>query len=236
MKFFQYDKVTSTQDLAKEYLKDNLEAAAFIASSQTSGYGKQGRPFYSPKDTGIYYSVAVPNFKINKAKIGLLTPYIAIKLVEVLKKYFPKKTFFLKWVNDIYFNNKKIGGILTENLNNGLIIGVGINVNTANFPVSLRELVGSISKEDYKKKCLRQDLVKATIKATSEYDQRDFMPLYRKLSNVVGRKVVFKNGKNTIQALVQDIDDNGNLVVKTQSEVKVFTSGEITKIKIKQEK
>lgn len=92
MLVYRYDQVESTQDLAKDYLKNkNKKIAAFVAQSQTNGYGKQGRFFYSPAQTEIYFSIAFPNFEIVQDKINLLTPCIATYVVDVLRKFYPQK-------------------------------------------------------------------------------------------------------------------------------------------------
>ena len=56
MKIFTFDQVTSTQDLARAYLNKHHASAAFVADSQTNSYGKLGRKFYAPPQTGVYFS------------------------------------------------------------------------------------------------------------------------------------------------------------------------------------
>lgn len=105
MKTFAYQEVASTQDLAKDYLNQaNTEIALITAKKQTAAYGKRGRSFYSPANTGIYLSLAFPDFTLSKEKGGLLTLTIGVEIVNVLKSFFAKHDFRLKWVNDIYLN------------------------------------------------------------------------------------------------------------------------------------
>lgn len=145
MKKYVYQTVTSTQDLAKAYLKNGgLEIACFLANQQTAGYGKRGRHFYSPADQGLYLSLVLPKFHFIKAKMSLLTPAVAMAIVEQLAVFYPDKDFVLKWVNDIYLDGKKIAGILTERLVKGLVIGVGINSAEERFPVQLQSKAGSL--------------------------------------------------------------------------------------------
>lgn len=233
MQIYQYDQVESTQDLAKAYLKNkNKKKAAFVAQSQTNGYGKQGRFFYSPAQTGIYFSVVFPDFKIMQNKINLLTPCIATYVVEALRRYFPQKDFRLKWVNDIYLENKKVAGILTEYENNGLIIGVGINIATHDFPEKIKFKAGYISDAFFEYKKMTIELLQAIELASKNYGQAQFMKQYRQLSWIIGKRVSLKLGKKEITGVVKTIDDAGKLVILSNSKLKSFSSGEVTKVEL----
>lgn len=233
MLVYRYDQVESTQDSAKDYLKNkNKKIAAFVAQSQTNGYGKQGRFFYSPAQTGIYFSIAFPNFKIVQDKINLLTPCIATYVVDVLRKFYPQKDFRLKWVNDIYLENKKVAGILTEYENNSLIIGVGINVTTHNFPEGIKFKAGYISDTFFEHKKMTNELLQAVELASKNYGQVQFMEQYRQLSWLIGKKVNLKLGKKEVMGVVKTIDDAGKLVIFTDNQIKRFSSGEVTKVEL----
>lgn len=231
MRFFYYQLVKSTQDLAKEYLIKRKQSAAFIASGQSAGYGKSGRGFYSPENTGLYLSMALPGFVLIKAKQNLLTPAIAVEVVKVLNDNFPKRNFRVKWVNDIYLNERKIAGILTENTAYGLVIGIGINISTQNFPVALRQKAGSIQ-ANFDLKKLANQVVNAIIKAARTYQTGTFLPTYRQFSNLIGRKVTLKLGKQTVRGQVVDFDEQGRIVLKMHHKRVSYGSGEVTKVEI----
>ncbi|WP_281828340.1 MULTISPECIES: biotin--[acetyl-CoA-carboxylase] ligase [Lactobacillus] len=231
MQVFHFEQVSSTQDLAKEYLKNNPNgiAAAFVADSQTNGYGKQGRDFYSPAKTGMYFSIALPKFDLDSAKAGLMTPFIAVKIVEVLQKLFPNKSFKLKWVNDIYLNQRKIAGILVEKVAAGLVVGFGINLTTTKFPKAIAKKAGSID-QSFDREKLEQFLIKNVLFAVQNYDQIDFLDEYRKLSCVIGRQVSLHQGQKRYAGCVVNIDDQGCLLVDIQHRLLHFSSGEIDKV------
>lgn len=231
MKFFYYQLVKSTQDLAKEYLANSQEPAAFIARGQSAGYGKSGRGFYSPENTGLYLSIALPKFALIRTKQNLLTPAISVEVVKVLKQNFPERSFCVKWVNDIYLNERKIAGILTENMISGLVIGIGINISTKNFPVAIKNKAGSIQASfDFKE--LGKQVVDAILQATKIYQTGSFLPMYRKLSNLIGRRVILKLGKQDVTGQVVDFDDQGRIVLETNHRQISYGSGEVTKIEI----
>lgn len=231
MQILKYDQVDSTQDLAKQYLqKANPKLTAFVADSQIKAYGKRGRSFYSPANTGIYFSIAIPNFHLNRDKGSLLTPWIAVKLVKVLQAFFPEKDFRVKWVNDLYLNHKKIGGILTEAFANNLVIGVGINLSTTNFPVKIKAKAGSISLHAVKSEHLLASLLQAVVLATEDYLNENVIAEYRQLSCILNKQVSLQLGKQIISGKAVDIDDQGKLVVKTGQVLHHFSSGEIIKV------
>jgi BirA family biotin operon repressor/biotin-[acetyl-CoA-carboxylase] ligase len=233
MQIYEYRKVISTQDLAKKYLEEkNNKTAAFIAQEQTAGYGKRGRSFYSPAKTGIYLSIALPNFKIDLNYAGLLTLAIGISVVPVLKKQFPANDFQLKWVNDIYLNDRKIAGILTEKTKFGLIVGIGINITTTSFPSSISDHVGNITQSDVDNNQISRKLVKAIIQATKTYQNAKFLDNYRELSYLKNKKVTLKVGRKHITGRVVTIDNQGRLVIACQNTLRRYSSGEVIKVEL----
>lgn len=234
MQIYKYQTVASTQDLAKKYLEEkNKRDAAFLAQAQTAGYGKRGRSFYSPSKTGIYLSLALPNFRLNLKHAGLLTLAIGVAVVHVLQKRFPSNKFRLKWVNDIYLNDKKVAGILTEKTKFGLVIGIGINISTTNFPDEIANHVGSIVKENVITEQISEQLIKAVVQATKTYQNAGFLDEYRELSYLDNREITLKIGHERIAGKVITVDDQGRIVVAHQGKISRYSSGEVTKVEFK---
>lgn len=155
---FHYDEIDSTQDEAKRLIQSGKinNIAYVITDSQTSGRGTRGRKWSSPKDSGIYLSVIHTSSIMELTT--LYTQACGIACVEAIKEITGVKCK-LKPINDIYFNDKKLGGILIESRLQDkdisyLISGVGINVSKVNHeldrntvqPISLEEIM---SKNDF---------------------------------------------------------------------------------------
>lgn len=237
--FFYFNKVNSTQKIAKhflDYLNVNKPCVIF-AGSQTRGYGKRNRLFYSPQNSGIYMSIIIPQYEIQNEDIGLLTISLGSGILEVLKKYYPKKIFYLKWVNDILLGKKKVAGIIIErqldpNGSNFLIIGIGINLITAVFPNGLTESATSIASTidiDFDK--LSADLVAAVFLVVSSYRAKRFLDSYRKRLILTGKKVKVRLNNKTIQGTVLGVNDNGGLVLKSENnEIQTLMSGDVIKV------
>lgn len=236
MQIYKYQKVTSTQDLAKKYLASKAqEIAAFIAQEQTAGYGKRGRSFYSPAKTGIYLSVAFPNFKFELEQAGLLTIAIGIAVVHTLQEQFSSCEFRLKWVNDIYLNDKKIAGILTEKTGLGLVVGIGVNISTTSFPKNISKHVGSIIQVDYAFEDMNEQLIQAIVQAVKTYQNPKFLDEYRKISYLKNRVITLKINHHYVTGRVVTIDDQGRLVINCQNTVHRYSSGEVVKVELDSE-
>ena len=107
----------STQLLARHYVKNQRpnKSIAFLADQQTAAYGKGGRPFYAPKNTGLYFSLVLPpRLSPQLANIGLFTTGVAVAIRRALHTFYPYHDFRLKWVNDLYIEQQKVAGILNE--------------------------------------------------------------------------------------------------------------------------
>ena len=125
-----FDKISSTQNIPILIKKNTTYKNIFIVQSfkQTNGVGRYSRKWYSPKGN-IYFSI-IFNYKYNS--ITLMNTYVCYLIHLFIKKKYNVLLDY-KWPNDLYFNNKKLIGILTQNEITGSSciykIGVGINVN-----------------------------------------------------------------------------------------------------------
>ena len=146
MKFKFFDEINSTNT----YLRRQLQIEEFeviIAKKQTDGKGKRDSVWISNEGAALFSFAVKDDIELDE-KITIFAGYI---VHEVLKKYISsqdKLTF--KWPNDIYYENKKMCGILCEKARNHIIIGIGININNTDFgmfrekAVSLVEITGKI--------------------------------------------------------------------------------------------
>lgn len=240
-KIFVFDEVTSTQELAKQYLSSHevKQPLIFVANNQTEGHGRRGRNFYSPSDTGLYFSLILPNPSHDILKIGLLTTSTAVAVVKVLEQFYKDKNFQLKWVNDIYLGTYKVGGIITEaaldlesSSAGNFIMGIGLNLSTKDFPADLSEKAQGINPEfKIDRNQLLAEMAKEVINNFANYRQPDLIEEYRKRSLLFGKNVTLKLGTKAVNGQVEGISDDGSLILKAKSgEIQTFKSGEVVKV------
>ena len=240
-KIFVFDEVTSTQELAKQYLSSHevKQPFIFVANNQTEGHGRRGRNFYSPSDTGFYFSLILPNPSHDILKIGLLTTSTAVAVVKVLEQFYKDKNFQLKWVNDIYLGTYKVGGIITEaaldlesSSAGNFIMGIGLNLSTKDFPADLSEKAQGINPEfKIDRNQLLAEMAKEVINNFANYRQPDLIDEYRKRSLLFGKNVTLKLGTKAVNGKVEGISDDGSLILKAKSgELQTFKSGEVVKV------
>lgn len=122
-KVFFLKETTSTMDVARNLCEKENEFAV-VANRQTIGRGRQGRSWISD-DGGLWISIVWR--EIDHSLLKYLFIISAVSIIETLKIF--KISAKIKLPNDIYVQNKKIAGVLIENLRECAIIGIGININ-----------------------------------------------------------------------------------------------------------
>lgn len=229
---FYSPTVDSTNNQCKRLLADGKKGIFLVtADEQSAGRGRQGKSFYSPPMTGIYFSLVIrPETTLKNAVTATTAASVAVcKAIETLTDVKPK----IKWVNDVYIGDKKICGILTEAVTNfeegivdSVIIGIGINISTKNFPAEA-EFAGSLD-EKISRSALIAEISNELLKIT-ERDYKSFIDYYRSHSMIIGENINFiKNGKVT-PAKATAIDETGGLIVELENgEITTLRSGEIS--------
>ncbi|UEA31474.1 biotin--[acetyl-CoA-carboxylase] ligase [Granulicatella elegans] len=238
------ESTTSTNDLAKIYVNQNSTTPAiFISEEQTAGRGRLGRTFISPAKSGLYISLCLfPTIALED--LSLITCATAVACVETLEQL-TGKSLDIKWVNDLFYQDKKVGGILTEVISDfesqqvqSLIVGMGINLidSPQSFPEELHSIVGSIfsSKKEYETHSFnRNHFIAKFLEKWAFYYQnlskRDFISTYKEHSNVIGKFVNVFEGSQTYSAFAKDIDENGHLIIeKEDNSLHSLSYGEIS--------
>ena len=215
MKILNFEKIKSTQDYLKK-LKNPKEDVAVIAGEQTVGKGTKGRSFSSEKG-GVYLSL-LKLFPCKAKDSFSIMQSSAVAVCKTLAAFGIKAQ--IKWPNDIFVGEKKICGILIENMLSGeyvssSVIGIGLNVNNS-LPPFLSDT--AISAKEVLGEELPIDSVIATLlynlyQPTTEYE-------YKSLSMVLGREITVLRGDGTsLKAVAKDVLPNGNLLLFSGEEL-----------------
>lgn len=128
MKTLFFKSLPSTQLRLKELLKDKttLLPLAVVADVQTAGIGSRDNSWTS-QEGNLFLSFAINLIDLPKdLKLESASIYFSYILKETLESFGSK--VFLKWPNDLYINETKIGGMITNIVNDKIVCGVGLNL------------------------------------------------------------------------------------------------------------
>jgi BirA family biotin operon repressor/biotin-[acetyl-CoA-carboxylase] ligase len=235
--FIVLPKVDSTNNYAmKEAKMGNLSfGTVFFAIDQTHGKGQRSKTWESKPGENIMMSIYADPMGLKISQQVLFSFATAIACYKLLKKYAGDETS-IKWPNDIYWRDRKAGGILIENVIKGnnwvaAIIGIGININQTTFgdmerpPVSLKQITGkTLSPVDIAKELCDEvefQLDRARKLSTDSIIQQYNDALYKK-----NQIIKLKKNNVVFEALIKQVNEKGNLVVEQGFE-REYVFGEI---------
>lgn len=236
-KIHYFDDLTSTMDMAMQLGLDGAaNGSVVLAESQIKGRGRLGRGWLSPKYKGIYLSLILRP-KILPAACPVLTLMSAVSICEAVKGVLDLDVQ-IKWPNDLFMQNKKVAGILTE-MNaevdkvNFVVIGIGLNVNNDKKSLiagatSLREQQG----EEINRVVLLQDILRKledNYLLLEEKGEGEIINKWRNFTLTLGTRVKVDYQHKHIEGQAIDIDSDGALLIRKDSGlIQKISSGDVT--------
>lgn len=233
-------EVDSTNDCLKKLAAEGAPHGTVILSDhQTGGHGRRGRSFLSPPGVGLYLSILLRP-ECPPAQLMHLTCASGVAMCDAVEKSAGFRPG-IKWTNDIVYEKRKLGGILTElRLNpKGLvdyaIVGIGINCcqKSQDFPPEIRDVAGSLSMVAGPVNRLRvaaAELDALWAMSRGLLTQRDAMlAQYRKDCITIGQEVCLVRGEEVRHGRALDVDNEGALVVLfPDGHMEAINSGEVS--------
>ena len=228
----------STNDIASDLAQKGeiREGGVIYTDHQTRGKGQRGNRWESEPGANLTFSVLFqPVFMTIEQQI-YLNYKVSLSILDLLNQLIPGKNTLVKWPNDIYVGDKKLGGILIENALQGSkirqsIVGIGLNINQMEFENQNAVSLSQISGQTYD---LHDLLEKLLLHLESRYLQlkagnlsrlkEEYLAhLYRK--NEEHEFNIPASGK--IRGKIIDVDESGRLVIETVEGLKRFNFKEI---------
>lgn len=229
-----FDVVASTMIKGRDMLNTGVARPfAVVANQQTAGYGKFGRQFFSPRGSGVYMTF-VFDVPTGSFDAGLLTTGVAATIARVIFEVTGIQVA-MKWVNDLYYQDRKIAGILAEGiLTEGQItqvsIGVGLNILATVVPPELRDKIGALDVDVDKNRLVRQ-IFTALQADFSGYQQGQHLAYYQTHAYLTGRYVSVQVGQTVITGKIVGVGQCGELLLVDDSgSSHALMSGEVTKV------
>lgn len=234
---FCFPILSSTNVTLRSLAEDDaLSGTVVIAEGQTEGKGTKGRAFCSPRGKGVYLSVLFRP-QIEMQALSLVTPFVAVAVARAIERVSGVAPD-VKWVNDLFFGGRKLGGILTETSISSdgriryVIVGIGVNVLSAQFSGELSKIAVAIE-EVSGKRVDRSTLIAAILSELSPLLRgelpQNLIEDYRRRCAFLGTRVSVTRGNERFTALAETIDEDGALVVvRDDGERERLLSGEVT--------
>lgn len=236
------DETDSTNDEASRQLGTGRSAPfAVLAHRQTKGRGRLGRAWHSAANGNLYLSVAFRP-RVPPERMGAFTLWMGLNVCELLAN-FAKVTPGLKWPNDILFDGRKAGGILTEARIDAdeirdLVFGLGLNINSpaAGWPAELATRAISLSEVtgaplDFNR--LTAALIGRILLAYQKFADGDytktFADLWHRYDILRGREIAVLEGGRRHAGTVAGLDDEGALLLRdARGRTTRYRAGEVT--------
>ena len=235
-----FDVVDSTNTVLKKMAEDGCnEKTVVISNKQTQGRGRRGRSFFSPSDSGIYMSILLrPQNEIKDAV--LVTASTAVSVARAIDKLCGVKSE-IKWVNDIYINDKKVCGILAESVVNArtssveyIVLGIGVNLYRPenDFPSEISHIAASVldnKENDDLRDAVAAEIINEFFDIYPNVCDRKVYEEYKDRLMLIGREIVVYNAEKQFDATAMDLDENFRLCVLDKNGEKIYlNSGEIS--------
>jgi BirA family biotin operon repressor/biotin-[acetyl-CoA-carboxylase] ligase len=229
--------VESTNIYAMERLQANLavHGTAFFAHHQTAGKGQRGKTWVAEPDSNIAMSVVIDCSFLLLAKQFPLSVMVAVACHDLFNKYATGETF-IKWPNDIYWRDRKAGGILIENQVRGnewpaSVVGIGMNINQTLFSEALKNAVSlkQITGKYYDPVTLAKELCECLERRYVQLKNGGFDDLlvyYNCHLFKRGEKVRLKNNSVAFYCTIKGVSENGDLLVSNAPK-ECFRFGEV---------
>lgn len=225
-----FEEVDSTNAVLKEYARQGAPAlTCVVAAAQSAGRGRGAHTFFSPKGSGVYFSILLrPQSGFAPADITATAAVAACDAIEQLSGARPQ----IKWLNDIYVNGKKVAGILCEAVSDekgtAVILGVGVNLlpPEGGFPAEIAMRAGAVL-EKSRERFLREKMVISFFRCMERRlrDPSQVYSAYRAALLVLGKEVTYRGER----AVASDLLPDFRLVLKMQDGRAAFLdSGEIS--------
>lgn len=212
-------------DSTNRFLKDlnpSPELSLCCAEEQTQGRGRFNRPWHSPFGENIYFSSRWALFS-DITKLSGLSLVVSLAVLATIKDEADIK---VKWPNDLYWQDKKLCGILIEVVDSQIIIGIGLNVNSTSADNSWCSLY-EITKQYHNRNQLIANLLINLEKYLTRFKLNGlsgFMEEWVQFDYLAGKSISLKQNQRILTGRVQGLTEKGQLILEDENGALHFLS------------
>jgi BirA family biotin operon repressor/biotin-[acetyl-CoA-carboxylase] ligase len=230
----------STNDTAASLLRDGkvFEGTLVVTSNQTAGRGQRGNKWEAETGKNLTFSLILKPAYLTPNEQFYLNIAVSLGIYEFLNGFFAEEDIKIKWPNDIYYKDKKMGGVLIENvlkksIIESAVIGIGLNVNQLQFAhaqaTSMR-LASHSPTIEFDLEMLLTHLAECLERSYLQLrsDQRKWLhEQYLQHLYWYREKHIFSRDGKWFEGLITGIDATGRLTVETDGILHYFGLKEI---------
>ncbi len=231
------DTVDSTNNYAMAKVRAGLarHGLAFAAKEQTAGKGQRGKSWQTAPGQNIAMSLLLKADRLKVEQQFCLSMAVSLGVWQFFKQYAGHE-IKIKWPNDLYWRDRKAGGILIETVFKGnswkwAVVGIGININQLRFhptlpnPVSLQQITG----RPYDVMQMTRELYDVVMQQTELLHTRpldDLVAAYNRQLYKLNETVTLKKGNMVFKTTVHGVSAMGQLIT-TDTMERQFDFGEV---------
>jgi BirA family transcriptional regulator, biotin operon repressor / biotin---[acetyl-CoA-carboxylase] ligase len=229
----ELESVDSTNNYAMARIHEGLasDGTVYLARHQWAGKGQRGKTWVSEPGQNLMMSLIINPSPLNLNQQFLFSAAIALAILDLMKG-FQDKNWKIKWPNDIYWSDRKAGGLLIESVVTGqtwswAIVGIGINLNQSSFPTEISNAISlnQVTGDRYEPVAITRELVPkireqiSILHKTPDQILRGMnASLYKK-----DQVIMLRKNDELFVSVLKGVDSNGLLI----TEAGIFKSGEV---------
>ncbi|WP_414931770.1 bifunctional biotin--[acetyl-CoA-carboxylase] ligase/biotin operon repressor BirA [Vibrio europaeus] len=229
-------------DSTNQYLLDRVDSlesgSVCLAEYQAKGRGRRGREWVSPFGSNLYLSMFWRLDAGMAAAMGL-SLVVGVAIVESLEEM-GLTGVKLKWPNDLYYQDKKLAGILVEMSGQAgaaanLVIGMGLNLMMSEATEGITQpwvcLDEVADNQQIDRNQLAISMITTLHKALDDYElygMAGFVERWNRLDNFINRPVKLLMGPREISGIARGINEQGAVLLETENGLETFIGGEIS--------
>jgi len=233
----ELSEIDSTNNYAMRLINEGMaeHGMAVRADFQTHGKGQHGNIWMAEESKNLLFTIILDTKGFEISDQFLLNTFACVSVANFLSDTIELNDVCIKWPNDIYADNKKIAGILIENIIRGsswthAVIGIGLNVNQMQFPdMNWATSVSIQSGKTFKLNLVLKQLLKNLNVHFKKYELAtdELLIMYNMMLYMRGKEIMFKKNHELYKGVIVGVDRSGLLHILTEGKSKWFKHKEI---------
>lgn len=230
-----FEQIDSTNEYLLKHYRELPSGSLCLAESQTAGRGRRGRQWFSPQSENLYFSMLWCYDLAEVSNISALSLVTAITIAETFAQ-FGVSEIQIKWPNDIYYQGKKMGGILIEsrmdNSDMYLVIGIGLNLAMQNVDSTVvTQPWADLAEYQFNRNQLAAELAQRLQRMLIAFPHTEFeyyLPSWQKFDRYYQQPVKLLTEQGEVRGIALGVNEQGELLLEQPHGIQAFAIGEIS--------